>query len=171
MWFSVFLSSNFVCHSWSVPMMKITSLSHLFKWEDLHNWWLTKYFFAPLYLLDLFILATSADGQGERLLGYCRRRLTPDISERGLVICCCYFHRGQDGRGCNHVGRTAGNLPTMSTKTGNTEHMGPLMARGFGDWGALLLALAFINLGCVLNGTLFPIQCTIDQSPMCPGQK
>ncbi len=29
--------------------MKITGLSHLFKWENLHNWWLTKYFFAPLY--------------------------------------------------------------------------------------------------------------------------
>ncbi len=25
-------------------MMKITGLSHLFKWENLHNWWLTKYF-------------------------------------------------------------------------------------------------------------------------------
>uniref|UniRef100_A0A672NRV2 Tetratricopeptide repeat protein 13-like n=1 Tax=Sinocyclocheilus grahami TaxID=75366 RepID=A0A672NRV2_SINGR len=32
----------------SIPMMKITGLSHLFKWENLHNWWLTKYFFAPL---------------------------------------------------------------------------------------------------------------------------
>ncbi len=32
-------------------MMKITGLSHLFKWENLHNWWLTKYFFAPLYIL------------------------------------------------------------------------------------------------------------------------
>ncbi len=32
-------------------MMKITGLSHLFKWENLHNWWLTKYFFAPLYFL------------------------------------------------------------------------------------------------------------------------
>ncbi len=31
-------------------MMKITGLSHLFKWENLHNWWLTKYFFAPLYI-------------------------------------------------------------------------------------------------------------------------
>ncbi len=31
-------------------MMKITGLSHLFKWKNLHNWWLTKYFFAPLYL-------------------------------------------------------------------------------------------------------------------------
>ncbi len=28
-------------------MMKITGLSHLFKWENLHNWWLTKYFFSP----------------------------------------------------------------------------------------------------------------------------
>ncbi len=32
-------------------MMKITGLSHLFKWENLHNWWLTKYFFAPLYMV------------------------------------------------------------------------------------------------------------------------
>ncbi len=34
-------------------MMKITGLSHLFKWQNLHNWWLTKYFFAPLYLFFL----------------------------------------------------------------------------------------------------------------------
>ncbi len=34
-------------------MMKITGLSHLFKWENLHNWWLTKYFFAPLYIYFL----------------------------------------------------------------------------------------------------------------------
>ncbi len=31
-------------------MMKMTGLSYLFKWENLHNWWLTKYFFAPLYI-------------------------------------------------------------------------------------------------------------------------
>ncbi len=31
-------------------MMKITGLSHLFKWENLHSWWLIKYFFAPLYV-------------------------------------------------------------------------------------------------------------------------
>jgi hypothetical protein len=31
-------------------MMKITGLSHLFKWENLHNWWLTKYFFDPVYI-------------------------------------------------------------------------------------------------------------------------
>ncbi len=31
-------------------MMKIIGLSHIFKLENLHNWWLTKYFFAPLYL-------------------------------------------------------------------------------------------------------------------------
>ncbi len=33
-------------------MMKITGLSRLFKWENLHNWWLTKYFFAPLYVME-----------------------------------------------------------------------------------------------------------------------
>ncbi len=42
--------SYFVSHSWGIPMMKMTGLSHLFKWENLHNWWLTKYFFAPLYI-------------------------------------------------------------------------------------------------------------------------
>ncbi len=36
-------------------MMKITGLSHLFKWEDLHNWWLTKYFFAPQYFNSFFV--------------------------------------------------------------------------------------------------------------------
>ena len=34
-------------------MMKITGLSHLFKWENFQNWWLTKYFFAPLYIDEL----------------------------------------------------------------------------------------------------------------------
>ncbi len=38
-------------------MMKITGLSHLFKWENLHNWWLTKYFFAPLYILMLYFMS------------------------------------------------------------------------------------------------------------------
>ncbi len=28
-------------------MMKITGLSHIFKWENLHNWWLTKLLFFP----------------------------------------------------------------------------------------------------------------------------
>ncbi len=58
--FSGFLFSYFVSHSWGIPMMKITGLSHLFKWENLHNWWLTKYFFAPLYeavqLFSTFII-------------------------------------------------------------------------------------------------------------------
>ncbi len=36
-------------------MMKITGLSHLFKWENLHNWWLTKYFFASLYILYIYL--------------------------------------------------------------------------------------------------------------------
>ncbi len=43
--------SYFVSHSWGIPMMKITGLSHIFKWENLPNWWLTKYFFAPLYTI------------------------------------------------------------------------------------------------------------------------
>jgi hypothetical protein len=41
-------------------MMKITGLSHIFKRENLHNWWLTKYFFAPLYVRMLFIDYSSA---------------------------------------------------------------------------------------------------------------
>ncbi len=41
-------------------MMKITGLSHLFKWENMYNCWLTKYFFAPLYVRLLFIVYGSA---------------------------------------------------------------------------------------------------------------
>ncbi len=41
-------------------MMKITGLSHIFKWENLHNWWLTKYFFAPLYMFP-FVKDTLAN--------------------------------------------------------------------------------------------------------------
>ncbi len=37
-------------------MMKITGLSHLFKWENLHNWWLTKYFFCPTVWLNCIYL-------------------------------------------------------------------------------------------------------------------
>ncbi len=40
-------------------MMKITGLSHLFKWENLHNWWLTKYFFAPLYIYIYICIYTT----------------------------------------------------------------------------------------------------------------
>uniref|UniRef100_A0A8C7WUA0 Non-homologous end-joining factor 1 n=1 Tax=Oryzias sinensis TaxID=183150 RepID=A0A8C7WUA0_9TELE len=36
--------SDFVSHSRVIPMMKITGLSHLFKWDNLQNYWLTKYF-------------------------------------------------------------------------------------------------------------------------------
>ena len=36
-------------------MMKI-------KWENLHNWWLTKYFFAPLYVGEI-ITDAEADGR------------------------------------------------------------------------------------------------------------
>ncbi len=47
-------------------MMKITGLSHLFKWENLHNWWLTKYFFAPLYIyifVNLYGLSSLVKSQ------------------------------------------------------------------------------------------------------------
>ncbi len=44
-------------------MMKITGLSHLFKWENLHNWWLNKYFFAPLY-----VCARAGSGQQDLVL-------------------------------------------------------------------------------------------------------
>ncbi len=48
-------------------MMKITGLSHLFKWENLHNWWLTKYFFAPLYLIrHILSLTKILCPQGEK---------------------------------------------------------------------------------------------------------
>ncbi len=50
-------------------MMKITGLSHLFKWENLHNWWLTKYFFSPLYIYA-FSQAQS-DGGTSRLPRHC----------------------------------------------------------------------------------------------------
>ncbi len=36
-------------------MMKMTGLSHLFKWENLHNWWLTKYFFCPTVYIYIYI--------------------------------------------------------------------------------------------------------------------
>uniref|UniRef100_A0A4W5QKI2 Ubiquitin carboxyl-terminal hydrolase n=1 Tax=Hucho hucho TaxID=62062 RepID=A0A4W5QKI2_9TELE len=41
-------------------MMKITGLSHLFKLENLHNWWLTKYFFAPLYIKSMHCVVTHS---------------------------------------------------------------------------------------------------------------
>ncbi len=53
-------------------MMKITGLSHLFKWENLHNWWLTKYFFAPLYMCTkpvagIFVVITKNTLHGSKL--------------------------------------------------------------------------------------------------------
>ncbi len=41
--------------------MKITGLSHLFKWVNLHNWWLTKYFFAPLYMVYCKTIRNAAN--------------------------------------------------------------------------------------------------------------
>ncbi len=55
---------------------------HLFKWENLHNWWLTKYFFAPLYTVTYYLNHTSSsDGLRALLhlifsgiLGSCRSK-------------------------------------------------------------------------------------------------
>lgn len=47
--------SDSVSHSWSVPMMEITDLSHLLKWDNLHNRCLSKYFFCPtVYVSESF---------------------------------------------------------------------------------------------------------------------
>ncbi len=57
-------------------MMKITGLSHLFKWENLHNWWLIKYFFAPLYLCLSSVMCSEY------------------VSLCGYVLCPLFFHLG-----------------------------------------------------------------------------
>ncbi len=65
--------------------MKITGLSHLFKWENLHNWWLTKYFFAPLYF------GTRNESDIEDELNFTTlflRNLHPDISHHLGVLAC-----------------------------------------------------------------------------------
>ncbi len=41
-------------------MMKITGLSHLFKWENLHNWWLTKYIYF-FFFFFFFLLKKNAN--------------------------------------------------------------------------------------------------------------
>ncbi len=69
------LFSYFVSHSWGIPMMKITGLSHLFKWENLHNWWLTKYFFAPLYVICCFICSSWMGSNLVFLLSFCKNFL------------------------------------------------------------------------------------------------
>ncbi len=49
-------------------MMKITGLSHLFKWENLHNWWLAKYFFPPLYVCIYTVHSISIGKVKKKLL-------------------------------------------------------------------------------------------------------
>ena len=56
MWFSGFSLLILSVIVEVYDMMKMTGLSHLFKWENVHNWWLTKYFFAPLYTVSYTIL-------------------------------------------------------------------------------------------------------------------
>ena len=42
--------SHFVCHIWSVPMIRITDLYMLCKWENLQNRQCIKYLFSPQYM-------------------------------------------------------------------------------------------------------------------------
>ncbi len=42
-------------------MMKITGLSHLFKWENLHNWWLTKYFLPHCIYIYIYIYISYSE--------------------------------------------------------------------------------------------------------------
>ena len=49
--FRIFVLDS-VFHSWSVPMIKITDLYVLCKWENLQNRQRIKYLFSPLYLLN-----------------------------------------------------------------------------------------------------------------------
>jgi len=62
-------------------MMKITGLSHLFKWENLHNWWLTKYFFAPLYIyIYIYILKVDILNKNFPPKIYILRIVSPKVS-------------------------------------------------------------------------------------------
>ncbi len=79
--------SYFVSHSWGIPMMKITGLSHLFKWENLHNWWLTKYFFAPLYIyIYIYIYIYNKCSLGEH-----KRHFIWDLFP--MYILCTYYSK------------------------------------------------------------------------------
>ncbi len=57
-------------------MMKIIGLSHLYKWENLHNWWLTKYFFAPL-CIHIYIYIYQVKSSQVEL--YCHSATCVDI--------------------------------------------------------------------------------------------
>ncbi len=63
--------------------MKITGLSHLFKWENLHNWWLTKYFFAPLYIYFAQLLSSL------NLSNVTRQSLNTRLCNMTKIFCVC----------------------------------------------------------------------------------
>lgn len=58
-WFGGFLFLHFVAHSWSVPTMEITQCSHLFKWDNLENWWPTQYFLCPTICFNFNLQRTQ----------------------------------------------------------------------------------------------------------------
>ncbi len=66
-------------------MMKITGLSHLFKWENLHNWWLTKYFFAPLYLAPKLWNSFPDNIRGSDTLSLFKSRLKTHLFSQAFI--------------------------------------------------------------------------------------
>lgn len=63
-------------------MIEITSLSHLFKGENFHNWLLTEYFFGPLHVCESVSSVGCAHvnrrvivAVGEVLVGHISRRV------------------------------------------------------------------------------------------------
>ncbi len=81
--------SYFVSHSWGIPIMKITGLSHLFKWENLHNWWLTKYFFAPPYIIRVSLTPSSTANLYHRQIN--QSHSFQDNMNEWFQICWCFY--------------------------------------------------------------------------------
>ncbi len=73
-------------------MMIITGLSHLFKWENLHNWWLTKYFFAPLYVT----LPAASVVSIVRLLLLLVDNFTGTLRLNTVSVCVCVLLRKRE---------------------------------------------------------------------------
>ncbi len=63
-------------------MMKITGLFHLFKWENLHNWWLTKYF---IYIfLNSLLPPSSCIERAPVSMSSQEGAPVPEFNQRGL---------------------------------------------------------------------------------------
>ena len=65
--FRIFVLDS-VFHSWSVPMIKITDLYVLCKWDNLQNRQCIKYLFSPLYIVAGRVSATSTTARWSRIV-------------------------------------------------------------------------------------------------------